>query len=56
MPSIPALQGQPGVHSETAKTLKNIYNHTTWSNLKITRLKTKQTNKLIIVRFIYCIN
>lgn len=45
MLSIPGLQGQPGVHSETAKTLKNIYNHTTWSNLKITRLKTKQTNK-----------
>lgn len=44
MPFIPALQGQPGVRSETAKTLKNIYNHTTWSNLK-TRLKTKQTNK-----------
>lgn len=46
MPFIPALQGQPGVHRVTAKTLRNIYNHTAWSNLKITRLKTKEAYML----------
>lgn len=45
MPFIPTLQGKPWVHGETAKTLKNIYNYTAWSNLKITSLKTKETKE-----------